>query len=206
MSSLHVQSPAAAEAPVHLLQGIVSDPKGADLMTRIAARDERAFESFYRSSIGLVFGLALRITRKRESAEEVAEDVYVQIWNRAASFDAMRGTPLAWALTICRSRAIDSLRRVDQAVSDPEPTERVDASIESGADLQDLLLASRRNAALHAAIDRLRPIQRQLLSLAFFRGLTHPELAAHTGLPLGTVKSTMRRTLVALREELGCSS
>jgi RNA polymerase sigma-70 factor (ECF subfamily) len=78
--------------------------------------------------------------------------------------------------------------------------------IESGADLQDLLLASRRNAALHAAIDRLRPLQRQLLSLAFFQGLTHFELAEHTGLPLGTVKSTMRRTLASLREELGCSS
>jgi RNA polymerase sigma-70 factor (ECF subfamily) len=205
MSTVPMQSPPAAEA-IHVLHGLVSDPEGAGLVSRIAARDEVAFESFYRSSIGLVFGLALRITRQRETAEEVAEDVYVQIWNRATSFDAMRGSALAWALTICRSRAIDALRRADRAVSDPDPTARLDATIDSGGDLQDLLLASQENAALHAAIGRLLPLQRQLLGLAFFRGLTHLELAEHTGLPLGTVKSTLRRTLASLREELGCSS
>lgn len=188
----------------HLLGSATADDEANAVMCRIAAHDPVALERFYRASIGRVFGLALRITRNRETAEEVAEDVYVQLWNRAAGFEPLRGSPLAWALTICRSRALDALRRNDRAILDPDPAGRVDALVESGGDPQDLLVATRQNAALHAAIGRLRPAQRQLLSLAFFSDLSHAELALRTGLPLGTVKSTLRRTLTALREDLGC--
>jgi RNA polymerase sigma factor (sigma-70 family) len=177
------------------------DP-GHEWMLRIAAHDEQALKCFYRWSIGRVFGLALRITRNRETAEEVAEDVYVQLWNRASSFDPMRGSSMAWTLTICRSRSLDALRRRDQAILDPDPTDRLDAMVELGANPQDLLQATRQNAALHAALQKLEPQQRQLLGLAFFLDLSHAELARHTGLPLGTVKSTIRRTLAALREVL----
>jgi RNA polymerase sigma factor (sigma-70 family) len=193
---------AATSAGPQALQGDPSDDEGTALMRRIAAHDQQALECFYRASIGRVFGLALRITRNRETAEEVAEDVYVQLWHRAVNFDPMRGSPLAWTLTICRSRALDALRRVDQAILDADPSERPDAWLEAGGNPQDLLQASRQNAALHKALNRLRPQQRQLLSLAFFCDLSHAELAAHTGLPLGTVKSQLRRTLASLRKDL----
>jgi RNA polymerase sigma factor (sigma-70 family) len=179
-----------------------SPPELAAVMAGVAAGEQRALERFYRLTIGKVFGLALRIVRNRASAEEVAEDVYVQIWHRAATYDPQRGSPLGWALTICRSRAIDSLRRADKAILDPDPTERLDAIAQIVPGLQDLLQASQENA-LHAALNRLQAVQRQLLSLAFFRGLTHLEIAATTHLPLGTIKSHIRRALATLREELG---
>jgi RNA polymerase sigma factor (sigma-70 family) len=178
-------------------------PELAGLMAGVAAGEQRALERFYRLTVSRVFGLALRIVRNRTSAEEVAEDVYVQIWRTAASYDAERGTPLGWALTICRSRALDALRRADKAILDPDPTERLDAVAQLVPGLQDLLQASQEHAALHAALSRLQPIQRQYLGLAFFRGLTHAEIAATMQLPLGTIKSHIRRALVTLREELG---
>ncbi len=178
------------------------EDEGGQWMRRIAAHDQQALVAFYRATVGRVYGLALRITRNWATAEEVAQDVYVQLWHRAESFDAMRGSPLDWTLTICRSRALDALRRADKAIADPEPTERADALMESGGNPQDLLLATSENTALHAAMGALKPLQRQLLSLAFFGDLSHAELAAHMGLPLGTVKSTIRRTLAQLREDL----
>lgn len=180
-----------------------SAPELVGLLAGVAAGEQRALERFYRLTISKVFGLARRIVRCRATAEEVAEDVYVQIWHSAASYDPQRGTPLGWALTICRSRAIDALRRADSAILDADPTERTDAIAQHVCDLQDLLQATQEHAALHAAISRLRPEQRQILGLAFFRGLTHSEIAAAAQLPLGTVKSHIRRALTTLQEELG---
>lgn len=172
------------------------------LVAGMAAGEHRALERFYRLTIHKVFGLAVRIVRCRATAEEVAEDVYVQIWQCAGRYDAERGSPLAWALTICRSRAIDALRRADGAIVDADPTERLDAIVQYLPGLQDLLQAAQDNAALHEAFAKLRPEQRQVLTLAFFRGLTHPEIAAASQLPLGTVKSLIRRALNTLRAEL----
>jgi RNA polymerase sigma-70 factor (ECF subfamily) len=181
----------------------VCPPELASLLESVTAGEQRALERFYRLTIGKVFGLAMRIVRCRATAEEVAEDVYVQVWRSAATYDPQRGTPLGWALTICRSRAIDALRRADSAIVDADPTERLDAVTQHVPGLQDLLQATQEHTALHAAIARLRPEQRQILGLAFFRGLTHPEIAAAAHMPLGTVKSHVRRALTTLREELG---
>jgi len=177
-------------------------PDLAVLLAGIAAGEHRALERFYRLSIHRVFALALRIVRCRATAEEVAEDVYVQLWHSANCFDAARGSPLAWVLTICRSRAIDALRRADKAIVDADPTERLDAIVQHLPGLQDLLQAAQDNIALHAAFAKLRPEQRQVLALAFFRGLTHAEIAATSQWPLGTVKSLIRRALGTLRAEL----
>jgi RNA polymerase sigma-70 factor (ECF subfamily) len=190
-------------APLLPLLQSESPPELAAVMAGVAAGEQRALERFYRMTISKVFGLALRIVRNRATAEEVAEDVYVQVWHSAATYDPRRGSPLGWALTICRSRAIDSLRRADKAILDPDPTERLDAVAQLMPGLQDLLQASQEHAALHAALNRLQPIQRQLLGLAFFRGLTHPEIAATAHMPLGTIKSHIRRALATLHEELG---
>jgi RNA polymerase sigma factor (sigma-70 family) len=178
-------------------------PELATVLAGVAAGEQRALERFYRLTVGKVYGLALRIVRNRATAEEVAEDVYVQVWHSAVTYDAQRGTPLGWVLTICRSRAIDSLRRADMAILDADPTERLDAVTQTVPGLQDLLQASQEHTALHAALTQLQPVQRQLIGLAFFRGLTHPEIAAAADMPLGTIKSHIRRALATLREELG---
>lgn len=203
MNAVLAQSSPARQMPMMALQPLPCPPELAALVAGVVAGEQRALERFYRLTVSKVFGLALRVVRCRATAEEVAEDVYVQVWHSAASFDPQRGTPLGWVLTICRSRAIDALRRSDSAIVDPDPTERLDALSPTLPGLQDLLQASQEHAALHAAISRLRPEQRQILGLAFFRGLTHPEIAEAAQLPLGTVKSHVRRALATLREELG---
>ena len=125
------------------------------------------------------------------------------MWQQAADYDPLRSAPVAWLLMICRSRALDALRRADKAISEPDPFDRADACVPQLPDLHDRLQVTRDHAALHAAISRLRPACRQLLGLAYFRGMTHAELVIHTGIPLGTIKSQLRRSLLNLRVALG---
>jgi len=180
------------------------DRQLAMLIGAIARGEDRALEAVYAQTVGRVFGLALRIVRQREAAEEVAIDVYLQVWRTAATFDALRGGPLSWLLTICRSRALDHLRRAGLAARPVEP-----ATLDRGHepersdDPQDLLAACEAQARLTRALGSLTALQRQLIALAFFRGLTHQEIAAHARLPLGSVKTYIRRALAQLRAALG---
>ena len=193
--------------PAPLVRAVASGPAPADpeqlaLIARMAAGEQRALEALYRMTIDRVYGFALRIVRCRATAEEVAEDVFVQAWRSAASYDPRRAPPIGWLLMICHSRAIDALRRADGAIVDPDPSERLDAITDHQPGLQDLLQATQDNRALHQALARLGPGPRQLLGLSFFQGLSHLEIAQHTRLPLGTVKSHIRRALATLREDL----
>jgi RNA polymerase sigma-70 factor (ECF subfamily) len=170
-------------------------------IARVVRHDQAAFHELYDACIGRVYGVALRITRNSAQAEEVTEDTFWQVWREAPRYDAARGSVLAWLLTIARSRALDSLRARDPA----EPVADTDA-LRTGADTAagppELLHAVREDQAVHAALSRLDSEPRQLIALAFFRGLTHAEIAEHTGLPLGTVKSHIRRGLVTLKSLL----
>ena len=170
-----------------------------DALAGIVARRQEGLARFYDATVSRVYGLALRITARSDAAEEVTADVYLQVWNQAERFDQGRGCVMAWLLTICRSRAIDYLRRADEAESWAEPPE---APGSAGPDPQDLLMAMESGRAVTAALEALAPLQRQLLSLAFFRGLTHEEIANHFQLPLGTVKTHIRKALAALRKHL----
>ena len=180
--------------------------RGADgddlvaLLARIAAQDQPALAAFYDVTAGRVYGLALRIARSEALAEEISGDVYLQVWKNAASYNAERGHPLAWLMVMTRSRALDQLRRVDPAESHAEPELLADAVDEN--DPRNLLAAVQEHGALHAALAALPAVHRQLLALAFFQGLTHSEIAAHTRLPLGTVKTHVRRALQTLRAAL----
>jgi RNA polymerase sigma factor (sigma-70 family) len=172
---------------------------------RITRQDEAAFAALYEAAIGRVYGLALRITRHAALAEEVAEDAFWQIWREAPRFDPARGTAMAWLLTITRSRALDSLRARDPAELVEDAGELADAHnrLEWPASPVDLLTATQSDDSLHQALAQLDAQPRQLIALAFFRGLTHDEIAAHTGMPLGTVKSHIRRGLTTLKTLLG---
>ena len=172
-------------------------------LAAIAKGDERALGSFYDATVSRLFGLALRIVRQREAAEEVVEDVYMQVWQQAGRFDVSRGRPLTWLLTICRSRALDFLRRDDKAMAHPAPETLVTEPSDDRANPQDMLLLMERNTRLYAILEQLPSVQRQLLALAFFRGMTHQEIADHIQFPLGTVKSHLRKALDKMREQLG---
>ena len=169
-------------------------------IARMVRQDEKALGELYETMAGRVYGLALRITRHVQTAEEVTEDAFWQVWRQAPRFDATRGSAVTWILTITRSRALDALRRCDTA--DPLDEEAL-ADLQAGSDPQDLLAAVQREHRLHAALRNLDPLPRQLVALAFFRGLSHEEIASQTSLPLGTVKSHIRRALLRLRQLLG---
>lgn len=176
-----------------------------DWIEAIIDRDERALASLYNATFSRVYGLARRIVRQPGLAEEVVEDTYFQVWRQAVRFDLVRGNPLAWLLAITRSRAIDALRheaRFQHAdLDDSQAQHAVDATPPS----DELLDLARHHADLERALLLLDAQPRQLVSLAFFRGLTHDEIAAQTCLPLGTVKSQIRRAMGLLRESLSHS-
>ena len=186
------------------------DPGSADpvaalagLVRRMVDHDESALSVFYDATIARAYGLALRIVRNAALAEEVVADAYHQAWREAARFDSARGNPLAWMLVICRTRALDALRARDPAIAHEDPASLVGEAESSGdGDPMGLVAAGQASAAVHRALAKLSAVQRQMVALAFYRGLTHQEIAAQTHQPLGTVKSQIRRALAAMRTEL----
>lgn len=184
----------------------LDNPALAQLIGRVMRQDEAALAVLYEQLSARVYAVALRITRQVACAEEVMQDTFWQVWRQAPRFDPQRGSAVAWVLIMARSRALDAVRarahdplRTSQHGVDEEDA----CSGETSDDPLDLLQAVRRDGALHAQLAKLDPLRRQLISLAFFRGMTHDEIADHTGLPLGTVKSHFRRTLAALQSALG---
>ncbi len=171
-------------------------------VTAVAGHDEQALAELYEATLARVYGLALRITRSPQAAEEVSEDVYWQVWREALRFDAQRGNVIAWLLTITRSRALDYLRKQDSAELCEEPEFLLIHEQACDGDPQDLLSATQTNHQLNRALQRLEPVQRQLVAMAFFRGLTHEEITTFTGMALGTVKSHIRRALKQLHDAL----
>lgn len=200
-------APDAAPEALACTAAALGDDRLAELVLRVCDQHEPSLARLYEATSGRVYGLALRVVRNAALAEEVVEDVFWQVWREAPRFDAGRGKVLAWLLAIARSRAIDALRRQERvrasevAVEDDDAMEAL-AEHDGGDDPLDLVSASQHHARLHALLAGLEPLPRQLLSLAFFRGCTHEEIAEQTGLALGTVKSHIRRTLAALKLQL----
>ncbi|MBS0515743.1 MAG: sigma-70 family RNA polymerase sigma factor [Proteobacteria bacterium] len=169
----------------------------------IRRRDERALAALYDATFSRVFGLVVHIVPSRALAEDVVEDAYFQVWRQAVRFDPARGKALTWLLAIARSRAIDALRheaRFRHEDLDDASVREIPSEAPAATDLLDL---ARHHADLHEALMSLGSERRELLSLAFFRGMSHDQIARQTRLPLGTVKSHIRRALAALRGILG---
>ena len=196
---------ASDERPVQSLPEGVEPMEGGlpALIERVIDHDERALAALYDATFSRVYGIAFRIVRSTALAEEVVEDTYFQAWRQAARFDAARGGPLTWLLGIARSRAIDALRREARFVHDELDAEAGDGIAADAPTGEDLLDVARNHADLHRALMKLQAQPRQLVALAFFRGLTHEEIASQTRLPLGTVKAQIRRALMTLRAALG---
>jgi RNA polymerase sigma-70 factor, ECF subfamily len=171
------------------------------LMEGIRRGDESALETLYEATVGKLYALASAILRQTEDAEEAVCATYAQAWEGAAGYDSERASVLGWLLMICRSRSLDLLRK--RAVR-AEGVEATDVETLPGRADQpdDLLSLMQRSSRVHAALASLPAERRQLVSLAFLRDLSHQEIADMTGLPLGTVKSHLRRALVQLRAQL----
>lgn len=177
------------------------------LLQKIACADKQAFQDFYDRTIRLCFSLAHRITGKQECAEDVINEVYLQVWRTAASYDAQRSNPITWLMLLCRSRALDALRkyhtRISRECSQAMTSDRTPIT-DLGTDETPLSLLDtvQQHSQLHRALQQLKPAQRQILSLAYFKGLTQSEIANYTNTPLGTVKTHIRRAILTLREYL----
>lgn len=161
------------------------------LLQRAAAGDPAAVGEFYDRYAGLVYGLALRILHEAAEAQDVVQEVFVQVWRQAVRYDAARGSPEAWVCTITRTRALDRLRR--RAARREGPARAGPAP--SG-------IAPDETLAVRSALRSLSADQRQALELAYFEGLTQSEIARRLGEPLGTVKSRIRAGMLRLREAL----
>lgn len=196
------ETPVAAQDPGYSGAALPRNDSAqlARLLERVATRDAEAFSTLYDAMAPRVFAVARRIVGNNETAEEVVSDVFLQVWRTAARYDAARGSVQTWMLLICRSRALDALRRVDSAVAHPDPYLLPEAPTDTSSSGELLLEALERGARVREAVESLQPLDRQLIALAFFRDLTHSEIARHSGLPLGTVKSRIRHALRVLRE------
>ena len=160
-----------------------------------------AFRTLYQLTSAKLFGVCLRICGDRQAAEDVLSDVYMTVWKRAGAYEPGRASPISWLATIARNRAIDwrrSARRVPSAPLDEAP----DIADDTPSSVERMLL-DEREAQLHLCLEELQQRQRTAIRTAFFDGLTYAELAARQGVPLGTMKSWVRRGLLRLRECLG---
>ena len=172
------------------------------LIPRIGQGDEAAFTALYHATRALVHALALRIVREPGLAEEVTNEVYLQLYQQAARYDPKRGAPAAWLLTLTRSRAIDHLRR-ETARGQCEPLPETLPLPSPLADPEAHSAAGELRALVRKALATLSREQRQVIEIAYYAGLSHRQIAAQLGQPLGTVKTRIRIGLNALRAHLG---
>jgi len=167
-----------------------------ELIRRIVGRDEGALEQAYDRYATLVYSVSLRVLRDAAAAEEVMQDIFLRLWIVAARFDPARGSLPAWLAVSARNRSIDRLRR-----REPETDSDALANVRLSFDLEEQIYQGGLMERVRAALGRLPEVQRSLVELAFFEGLTHSELAVRTGQPLGTIKSRLRTAVASLRKE-----
>jgi RNA polymerase sigma-70 factor (ECF subfamily) len=171
-------------------------PSDKELATRVRAGDQEAMGALYDRYSQLVYAVALRVLADTAAAEDVLQEVFMQLWRNPARFDASRGSLGAWLAVIARNRAIDALRKRRHESDIEDIIISVEPDLASEAD------RSRAAKSVRGALNGMHPAQRLALEMAFFEGLTHTEIAAKTGDPLGTIKTRIRAGLLALRKAL----
>lgn len=175
----------------------------AALVRRVQDRDERAIEELVRRYDGPLFSFAYRVVGSDRFAQDVVQEVFLTLWRDAARYDPARGAVSSWLLTMTRYKAIDFVRReagLRQRIVDVDLTLRA-----ADTDVHEETWLRARRERVRAALGELSEVQRQAVTLAFFEGLTHPEVAEALALPLGTVKTRIRDGLLRLRRVLGDS-
>lgn len=179
----------------------------ADLLRRIGLGDRDALGEFYDRCSTLLYSVALRILNNETEAEDLMQDVFIQIWEKATLFDPSRGKPLTWAISLTRNRAIDRLRSLQRRGRLREELEKEAAAAGpvNVSDARDELLASENSRIVREAILQLSDQQRQAIEMAYFSGLTQNEIAEKLDEPLGTIKARIRRGMLKLKEILADS-
>jgi RNA polymerase sigma-70 factor (ECF subfamily) len=177
--------------------------EGVELIARMAQGDREAFSRFYDAFAPLAFGVIRRILQQPGDAEDVLQEVFWEIWRLAGRYEPARGAPAAWVLTRARSRAIDRLRSLRsreevgvEAIDTVATTQRTDTGADPATRVPD-------HELVRGVLGNLQPPQREVVELAFFGGLSHTEIAARLGQPLGTVKTRMRLGMEKLRDVIG---
>jgi RNA polymerase sigma-70 factor (ECF subfamily) len=181
-------------------------PAGDDafdqLMTRVAGGDEQAFAELYRQLAPAVFGLVGKVVRNPAQSEEVTQEVFVEVWRRAARFDPGRGTARSWIMTCAHRRSVDRVRSAERAARRDDlagrrdqgrPYDEVAEQVETGLEHEQV----------RRSLDALTELQREAVVLAYYGGHTHREIAELLGVPSGTVKTRLRDGLIRLRDHLG---
>jgi RNA polymerase sigma factor (sigma-70 family) len=180
----------------------------AELLSRVALGNQAAFDSLYRETSSHLLGVVLRIQSNRAQAEDVLQEVYVNVWRSAQSFNPALSQASTWLNSIARNRAIDSLRRRQtepqtvsryQGSSDDDETDMLNDLPSDGPGPLDLLEQASNAKALGTCMQALSGDQKHSLALAYYQGLSHSEVADQLGQPLGTVKSWVRRGLQSLK-------
>lgn len=185
------------------MKPVSSAPDDARLLAAVARRDEAAFAELYDRLSRPVFSLIVRIVRSRAEAEEVLQEAFWQVWERAPDYDAELGSAFCWIVTVARRKAIDRLRansRHLQRIEDAHEARHDDEFATPVA--LEALAAGERAAAVRGALARLGVEERRAIALAFFDGLTHEEIATALRAPVGTIKARIRRGLLKLRPVL----
>ncbi len=179
---------AASEARAHL----------AEMLILTATEDREAFQRLYSLTQAKLFGICLRICGERQAAEDVLHDVYITIWKRAGAWEPGRASPITWLATIARNRSIDYRRA--QGIRRTSRIEDAPEVVDPDPDAETVMLDGERDHRLHLCLDGLEQRQRDAIRTAFFQGVTYAELAEQSAVPLGTMKSWVRRGLARLRE------
>ncbi len=190
IAGLALLRPAAATAATIVL-----------LLQRIAARDREAFCALYMATSAKLYGIILRISRRRDIAEEVLQEVYVQIWERADHYDASKGSPITWMVAIARNRALDEARR-KKAVSIEDTPEVLGIADEADQPLERVE-KSQQLLRLSQCLDALDSDRREVVLLAYRDGMSREALGQRFSRPPATIKSWLRRSLLQLRDCLG---
>jgi RNA polymerase sigma-70 factor (ECF subfamily) len=169
-----------------------------DALRRCAKGDRTALRRIYDLEAPRMLGVAMRLLRRRALAEEAVHDAFMQVWQRADSFDPVRGNARTWLYAVLRNRSLNILRSESRTdlVEDFEPMGLM--SEEDGP--ETVLLRLSDAGRLKVCLEQLEPLRREAITLAYIQGLTHGELAGRLGVPLGTAKSWIRRSLSSLRE------
>ena len=175
-----------------------------ELLQRVAQGDRPSFETLYDRFSGVLFSIANRVLNNQEAAEDVLQDVFVQIWEKAPLYDPARGKPMTWAVTLTRNKAIDRLRstvRRNRLQDDVQRESETFAQFDDRSSF-DALASGETKQLVRAAMQKLSPDQREAIELAFFSSLTQTEIAERLNEPLGTVKARIRRGMTKLRDVL----
>ena len=175
-----------------------------ELLQRVALQDHASFKQLYDLTSAHLYGVAMRFVRKRELADEILQDAFINVWQQAGGYSATLSTPMTWLISIVRNKSLDRLRKgklefdcasADDPAQDPGHEEAADH-----ADPHELYAAATETLELNRCLSLLEPAQRQSLALAYYNGLSHSEVAEHLQVPLGTAKAWLRRGLERLKK------